>query len=197
MQWFGFKSVQIWDLGPGLQATRGFHLTASLDIGSLGFPVDYLSSACLCVFMKIKGEKIQDSVSEKKVWTVHEYRTLLDMPSSTLCSLSLSPPAAPGHWPFTFLAILNFCHFPECPFTLFLVGCDKYCSLCLANFSLPYSPHSLSLAQSQATYHLNTWRISTYSLAFLVLPLGVFLWWHQSDLDYTLPWSPLVPLSGH
>ena len=111
------------------------------------------------------------------------------------CALSLLQlPLPTGHLLF-FLLFWSSITFLS-PFTLFLMCCDTVPSA-WASLSLPSSPHSLSFAQTQATHPLNTWCISTYSLALLVLPLGVFLWWHQSGFDYVLPWVPLVPLSWH
>lgn len=98
--------MEIWDLGPVLLATRDLHLTGSLSIALLVFLVDYVFM--LSVFMKIKGEKIQ---------------------------AVLSLPDAPALRHSRVLAILNFYHFPKCPFTLLLVFCDKCFFL-----SLPFLP---------------------------------------------------------
>lgn len=187
-QWFGFEwFVQIWDLGPDLRV-------GSLDLSQLGFPVDYFSSACLLCLWKPTVRKFRIWHSQKEVWSIPKYKTLLIMLASAVCSLS--PPAAPAHWPSTFFLLFWFSITFLSPFALFLICCDTVPSA-WASLSLPSSPHSLSFAQTQATHPLNTWCIATYSLALLVLPPGVFLWWHQSGFDYVLPWVPLVPLSWH
>lgn len=160
----------------------------SLDISLLVFPVDYLPSACLCVFMKAKGEKIQDWV-----WTVHKCKRLLDMPSSTLCSLFLPLPT--GDLPF--LAILSLYHFPEHAFTPPLVCCDKYLSLCLGRLlptlltscSTPWPvPGDLSL---DYMIYFNLFFRFTGPCS------GSFYLVTPDWLGISSSTAPLVPLSGH
>lgn len=85
VQWLGFESMEIWDLGPVLPA-------GVLDISLLAFLVDNLPYWCICVFRKNqRWENTGISIEKRKSKLLINTRTLLDMPYSTLCSLLLMP----------------------------------------------------------------------------------------------------------
>lgn len=129
-QWFGFEwFVQIWDLGPDLRV-------GSLDLSQLGFPVDYFSSACLLCLWKPTVRKFRIWHSQKEVWTIPKYKTLLIMLASAVCSLS--PPAAPAHWPSTFF------YYFDLPSLFWVLSLYSLCAVILfllPGQAYPYLPH--------------------------------------------------------